>query len=81
MTAVRIDIGELRAPAFWVRAAPVLLALVGFAVLAAHPLTLLVRDWWNDPEAGHGLLLAPLALWLGWRAGLLPDRAPSPWLW
>ena len=80
MTTIRLDLGEVRAPGFWVRAAPVLLALVAFAVLAAQPLALLVRDWWNDPEAGHGLLLAPLALWLGWRAGLLPARTPNPWL-
>lgn len=26
-----------------------------------------MRDWWTDPEAGHGLLLAPVALWLAWR--------------
>lgn len=80
MTTIRLDLGEARAPGFWLRAAPVLLALAAFAVLAAQPMVLLVRDWWNDPEAGHGLLLAPLALWLGWRAGLLPDRAPNPWL-
>jgi exosortase len=39
---------------------------------------LLGRDWWNDPDAGHGLLLAPLSLWLAWRRGLAPDRAPNP---
>ncbi|HJS47071.1 MAG TPA: exosortase/archaeosortase family protein [Gemmatimonadales bacterium] len=80
MTAIRLDLDGIRAPGFWGRAAPVLLAVAGFAVLAAHPLGLLAQDWWNDPEAGHGLLLAPLALWLGWRAGLRPDRAPNPGL-
>jgi exosortase len=39
-----------------------------FAVLYARPAYLLARDWWNSPEAGHGLLLAPLALWIAWRA-------------
>jgi exosortase len=48
-----------------------------FAMLYARPAKLLVRDWWNDPEAGHGLLLAPLALWFAWRAGVAPDSRPS----
>jgi exosortase len=60
------------------RAAPVVLAGVGFLVLYASPLGSLARDWWSDPDAGHGLLLAPLALWFGWRAGLAPDRRPNP---
>ncbi|MGH7517753.1 MAG: exosortase/archaeosortase family protein [Gemmatimonadales bacterium] len=60
--------------------APAALALVAGVVLFARPAVLLGRDWWNDPEAGHGLLLAPLALWLAWRRGLAPDRAPSPLL-
>ena len=41
---------------------------VAFLVVFAQPLLLLVRDWWTHPEAGHGLLLAPLALWLGWKS-------------
>jgi len=45
--------------------------------LFALPATTLVRDWWNDSEAGHGLLLAPLALWLAWRRGLSPARAAN----
>ncbi len=60
------------------RAAPFLLAAAGFLALYAGPLAALVRDWWTDPDAGHGLLLAPLALWLGWRAGLAPVRRPNP---
>jgi exosortase len=58
--------------------APAALAAVAAVVLFARPAVLLGRDWWNDPEAGHGLLLAPLAVWLAWRRGLTPDRAPSP---
>ena len=52
--------------------APLILAAVAFGVLFSRPATLLARDWWNDPDAGHGLLLAPLAAWLAWRRGLLP---------
>ena len=41
-------------------------------------MALLLRDWWHDPEAGHGLLLGPLAIYLAWRRGLgtpAPQRA------
>jgi exosortase len=58
-------------------AAPIAVAILAAAMLFALPATTLVRDWWNDSEAGHGLLLAPLALWLAWRRGLSPARAPN----
>ena len=41
-----------------------------FLWLFARPLELLGRDWLNDPNSGHGLLLAPLSLWLAWSAGV-----------
>jgi exosortase len=56
---------------------PLGLALIAFALLFYKPALLLVRDWWNDPEAGHGLLLAPAAVWLAWKKGLVADRAPA----
>jgi len=59
------------------QAVPLALVLVAFVVLFYKPATLLVRDWWNDPEAGHGLLLAPAAVWLAWKKGLVAERAPS----
>jgi exosortase len=43
-----------------------------FAVLFAQPFQILVRDWWTLPEAGHGLLLGPVAIWLAWRSGIRP---------
>lgn len=46
-------------------------------VLFSQPLALLLRDWWNDPEAGHGLLLAPVSVWLIWRAGIRRDASPN----
>jgi exosortase len=58
--------------------APAALAAAAGVVLFARPAALLGRDWWNDPEAGHGLLLAPLAGWLAWRRGLAPSRTPNP---
>lgn len=60
------------------RALPWALAVVAFVVLFADPARGLARDWWNDPDAGHGLLLAPVALWLAWKAGVRADAAPSP---
>lgn len=57
---------------------PVLVAALAFAVLFVQPFTSLAHDWWTDPDAGHGLLLFPLALWLGWRAGRVADPRPQP---
>lgn len=59
------------------RAAPLVLTAAAFVILFANPLRLLALDWWNDPNAGHGLLLAPLALWLAWKRGLAPGRRPQ----
>jgi exosortase len=56
---------------------PLLVTAAGFAILFAKPATLLVHDWWTSPEAGHGLLLAPVAIWLAWRSGIAPDARPS----
>lgn len=58
-------------------ALPWALAAVTFAVLFARPAQLLVTDWWSNPEAGHGLLLAPIAVWQAWKRGLRADRAPA----
>ena len=55
---------------------PLAVGVVGFLVLFWAPLTLLLLDWWNDPDAAHGLLLAPLAVWLAWRKGLI-DRSEA----
>jgi exosortase len=54
------------------------LLVVGlFAYLFARPFSLLVRDWWTNPEAGHGLLLAPLSIWFAWKAGVAPNARPN----
>jgi len=37
----------------------------------------LAKDWWKLPEAGHGLLLAPVAVWLAWKSGIRPDAKPN----
>jgi exosortase len=46
-------------------------------VLFAQPLANTARAWWSNPEAGHGLLLAPLSVWLAWRRGLVRDARPN----
>ena len=48
-----------------------------FAFLYARPAYLLGRDWWSNPEAGHGLLLAPLALWFAYTSGVRADARPD----
>ena len=67
------------APA-WRRWTPRALIGLGFAVLFARPFVLLVDDWWNNPEAGHGLLLAPVAAWLVWRTRAAIRPVPNPLL-
>lgn len=56
---------------------PAAVTTVAFLLLFGEPLRLLVQDWWNLPEAGHGLLLAPAAVWLAWRTGIRSDSAPN----
>jgi exosortase len=58
--------------------APLALTAIAFAILFAKPLTTLARDWWTLPEAGHGLLLAPVAIWLAWRSGVSPQAKANP---
>ncbi|MGH7476886.1 MAG: exosortase/archaeosortase family protein [Longimicrobiales bacterium] len=62
----------------WTWLVPRLLTALAFLVLFWAPLTTLGRDWWQDPEAAHGLLLAPLALVLVWRRGISPLARPQP---
>ncbi|MBK6488867.1 MAG: exosortase [Gemmatimonadetes bacterium] len=57
----------------------VLLTAAAFLVLFAEPLVGTLRTWWSDPEAGHGLLLAPLAAWLAWKRGRAPE-ARGAWM-
>ncbi|MBA2293057.1 MAG: exosortase/archaeosortase family protein [Gemmatimonadales bacterium] len=58
--------------------APLAVALTAFGLLFAEPARTLARDWWINPDAGHGLLLFPVSAWLAWKAGLVRDRAPQP---
>jgi len=57
---------------------PVALAVITFLVLFWEPIWTLGIDWWSNPEAGHGLLLGPLAVFLAWRRGVVQNPKPQP---
>lgn len=57
---------------------PRVTAVVAFLVLFWSPLAGTFRLWWTDADAGHGLLLAPLALILAWRSGRGPAVYGQP---
>jgi exosortase len=52
---------------------PAVCTAVAFVLLFAQPMATLVRDWWTLPEAGHGMLLAPVAIWLAYKTGVRRD--------
>jgi exosortase len=67
---VRLDNNlPLREPVF-PRASPLLIAAAGLASVASLTygpvLTKLAHDWWSVPDYAHGLICAPLALWMAW---------------
>ena len=62
------------------RLAPALVAGLAFVILFYSPIVTLFRDWWNEPEAQHGLLLGPLAIFLAWKKGVGDDASPQPLL-
>jgi exosortase len=70
---IALCIARVRAADLTTEIAPAFLAIATFALLYAQPAYLLVRDWWVLPEAGHGLLLAPVAIWLAAKAGIVEN--------
>lgn len=48
-----------------------------YGILFARPAQLLADAWWNDPNNGHGLLLAPLSIYLAWKAGKSEKASPQ----
>lgn len=64
-----------RQPLGWL---PLFVGGIAFFLLFREAMSTLLQNWWSDPDAGHGLLLAPVALWLMWRRGLLADRHAQP---
>ena len=68
----------IRLPHSTVARMAVVATAIAFAVLFAQPFANTTRTWWSDPEAGHGLLLAPLAFVLAWRRGVDAEARPAP---
>lgn len=50
-----------------------------FLLCFAKVIADLVQAWLNIPDAAHGILIAPVAIWLAWRTGVLPERRPARW--
>lgn len=70
----------LAAPWPMARTLPIVAAALAFIWIFADPIQGLTRAWWDDPDAGHGLLLFPVSLWLAWQAGLRQDTRSNVWL-
>ena len=68
-------VGRARASS-WRPSAPMIVAGLAFLVCFWRPMITLGQDWLTDPDAGHGLLLFPVALYLVWKRGLV--EAPRP---
>lgn len=56
---------------------PMVATFVGYVVLFASPAHDLFQSWSTEPDAGHGLLLFPVSLWLAWREGIDPKAKPN----
>jgi exosortase len=39
----------------------------------------LIEAWLTLPDAAHGILIAPVAVWLAWRTGPVADPRPARW--
>jgi exosortase len=69
---------QLRLESLWsTERIPAVVTAVCFVALFWRQGVDLAYDWWNVPEAGHGLLLAPVAIWLAWRDGIRPNATPN----
>lgn len=53
-----------------------IIAGLAFLLCFWRPIVTLGADWLTDPEAGHGLLLFPVAVWLAWKSGLVENPEP-----
>jgi len=75
---LRLHLPSIRLSSLWsVERIPAVVTSILFAALFAEPFATLLRDWWSLPEAGHGLLLAPVAIWLAWKSGIRADASPN----
>jgi exosortase len=59
---------------------PAVCTAAAFVLLFAQPIATLARDWWTLPDAGHGMLLVPVAIWLAYKSGIRRDAVGNPGL-
>ena len=76
MTVMAVPLGRIR-ETIWKAPAPLIVAGLAFLVCFWRPMVTLGQDWWSDPDAGHGLLLFPVALWLAWKRGIVAEPVPQ----
>jgi exosortase len=69
-------IGRVRALR-WKAPVPAVISGLAFLVCFWRPMVTLGQDWWGNPDAGHGLLLFPVALYLAWKRGLVAEPSPQ----
>ena len=62
----------------WLRLSAYALTVLTFVALFAEPIANLMRTWWTSPDAGHGLLLVPVALILAYRQGVRQGARGQP---
>ena len=60
-----------------VETVPAIVTALLFVGLFGSVFVDLAKDWWHLPEAGHGLLLAPVAIWMAWKSGIHADAKPN----
>lgn len=56
---------------------PALATAALLCLLYWQPGSTLPRDWWQDADASHGLLLAPVAIILAWKRGIAANAHPQ----
>lgn len=76
MTGMAVALGRIRSEV-WKAPTPVIVAGLAFLICFWRPMVTLGQDWLTDPDAGHGLLLFPVALYLAWKRGLGADLEPQ----
>ncbi len=67
----------VRAPSQGMLAIAIAITAIAWLILFSQPLANTAGAWWSNPEAGHGLLLVPISLWLAWKRGVRPDARPN----
>ena len=79
MGTTAVPVAEpIRLPRSTMARIAVLATASAFAIMFAQPFVNTVQTWWSNPEAGHALLLAPLAVLLAWRKGVHTTAKPAP---